>query len=422
MDGYLKDIMRAAKESRARWRLKKEKKNLEKQKLDSLKKSVPFDSDLAKAEEAADKKENRSLLICNCRTLAHYESPDVQKWKEIFNLISTNATFIDRTERLKSPFRFKVSDEMKLPSFVGKTPETYENICNARVRDLLDHQDKTGQPMVILYSGGIDSTLIMTSILKNVDKAELKDRFKILLNFHSIRENPHFYRKYIRNKFNFETTENFVQYFDYRHMMVDGEHNDQLFGSDICKLYYQSTSFSELLSPYAKEKLVSFFIKVRFEKAAAQLWADLLDDHVKSAPCEIRRMFDFFWWLNFIFKWQSVYYRILLRTNLGAVEFNTSFLKKHFFHFYNTPEFQHWAMVNPDKKIGTNWFSYKLEAKKVIFEYDKNQDYFDNKMKIGSLGNVFISKKTARGLTSDFDFLTKIQPQKFYVPDNDFNR
>lgn len=366
--------------------------------------------------------ESQKLLICSCRALISMASQDVNKWKDIFNLISTNATFIDRTEKLKSPFRFHVSDELRLPDFTGKTADTYENICNARVHQLIAHQDKTQQPMVILYSGGIDSTLIMVSLLKNVNKSELKDRFKILLNFHSIRENSNFYRKHICKKFRFETTENFVNYFDHKHIMVDGEHNDQLFGSDVCKLYYQTTSFEELLAPYSKDRLLHFFLKMKFRPAAASLWSELLDDHVKSAPCEIRRMFDFFWWLNFIFKWQSVYYRILLRTNFDEITMNKNFLKNNFFHFYNTPEFQHWSMVNPDKKIGKSWYSYKVEAKKVILDYDENQDYFDNKMKIGSLGNVFISRRTAQGLTTDFKFLDRVAPRDFYVKDNDFNR
>jgi hypothetical protein len=90
--------------------------------------------------------------------------------------------------------------------------------------------------------------------------------------------------------------------------------------------------------------------------------------------------------------------------------------------FYGTPEFQMWSMTNPDKKLFSTWSTYKWEAKRVICEFNKDEDYRDNKVKMGSLYKLFIQKKSAEAIDSNLNFIheDELNPIDFYNPNNSF--
>jgi PP-loop superfamily ATP-utilizing enzyme len=50
-----------------------------------------------------------------------------------------------------------------------------------------------------MYSGGIDSTLVIISLLKNASEEE-RNNITILLSENSIGENPNFYKDHILGK------------------------------------------------------------------------------------------------------------------------------------------------------------------------------------------------------------------------------
>jgi len=52
---------------------------------------------------------------------------------------------------------------------------------------------------------------------------------------------------------------------------------------------------------------------------------------------------------------------------------------------FDTEEFQLWSMNNPDSKIKDTMTSYKWPAKDYIFDYTKDSNYRDTKLKVGSL-------------------------------------
>jgi hypothetical protein len=98
------------------------------------------------------------------------------------------------------------------------------------------------------------------------------------------------------------------------------------------------------------------------------------------------------------------------------------FVDTYFQHFFATAEFQKWSMANKDGKIGSTWKSYKLAAKKLIYEFNGDRDYFEHKVKSGSLYKLFLQKNTSVAMTTDFEFLTELVPAEFYVRENSFSR
>lgn len=364
----------------------------------------------------------KKLFIANCTALAAYPSPDVKIWGEIYNLLAANASLVDRSGKLTVPFHFELYEKFKLPTDLNGFTSTYEDCCNQRVEELLQIQAREQVPIALFYSGGVDSTLMLISFAKVLGK-ELRHKVKVFLSSDSIKENPKFYYSFVRKNCSIDSSEKFSYLFDGSHIIVGGEHNDQLFGSDLIGEICKTKAFDEVKRPYSRKYITDFFIQRGVHSDAANVWYDLLSEHAKGAPCAIETVFDFFWWLNFVFKWQTVYFRMLLRTNKEQHRFiNQKFIDNFYHHFFSTPAFQKWAMLNKSQKIGDTWRSYKFHAKELIYEFNQDRDYLENKAKAGSLSRLFLQKNTAIALTSDYQFLFDLQPEEFYNPVNSFTQ
>ena len=58
----------------------------------------------------------------------------------------------------------------------------------------------------------------------------------------------------------------------------------------------------------------------------------------------------------------------------------------------------------------------------AFVEFTKDEDYRDNKVKMGSLYKLFIQKKSAEAIDSDLNFIHEddLNPAVFYNPNNSF--
>ncbi len=367
----------------------------------------------------------KSLYYARCQTLIKQPGDDIRVWGGINNLIGKNVGLVDRAGGVTMPFNFKIYPGFEMPSLQGDPfTMTYDDCCNEQAQYIINKSKQANKPITVLYSGGIDSTLVLISLMKNLNKNEYRERIIVALSVDSIVENPNFYYKHIRGQFNIISSDNIGSLLDGKSIVVGGEHNDQLFGSDIIGNIYRETDFSDIHKPYTREFVTSWFIKKSVDPVYANNWFDILDQQIKTrAECEVITNYQFFWWYNFCFKWQNVYFRILgvLDKNKRSM-ITQEFINDNFLHFYSSKSFQLWSMTNTDKKILENWESYKIESKKVIFDFNKDQDYFDNKVKIGSLYKLFIQRDTAEAIDSDFNIIDDgaLIPSDFYNKDNSF--
>lgn len=344
------------------------------------------------------------------------DNPHIKNWREISRLIGLNTSLVDRLSFTELPYNFQVAETSRLPIELRNFNRSYSDICEDRVLELLKIQEKVKKPICLLYSGGIDSTVMATAFLKILTPIEFNEKIKVFLNPDSIRENPYFYRNYLRKKMNLESSERSLSLLDGENIVVGAEFNDQLFGSDMCAKFIAVYGSDVILEPYREKVLLQFFECLGMSKIASKMWFDILHNHIKRQNlCEVKRYFDFFWWFNFIFKWQSVYYRFLLRLPSRLRSgINAHFLAQYYHHFFCTDDFQKWSMLNSELKIGKQWSSYKLEAKKYIYEFDHNSEYFEKKIKIGSLAALFFQTNNPVAITSDFKFLYKVNSEDFY--------
>jgi hypothetical protein len=361
----------------------------------------------------------KKLLLSKNDAFKDHTKADVTAWYSIYKLINLNVSLVDRCDQIKNPYAFH--NYFPMPTVPTGFDKTYKEICVERASQLLDHAKKLNKPIVILYSGGIDSTAVVISfLLATTDTSNIT----IALNTASITENPNFYYSHIRGRFKLLPSERTLDMLTGDCVMVGGEFNDQLFGSDIMGEYQKFAPVEQLFVPYAESNIVPFLEHAGMETAQAKQWYSLLDNHIRTQNrCEIKYVKDFFWWLNFAFKWQSVYFRIIARTARREL-IDQTFLDNYYHQFYNTDDFQCWSMMNPDKKIATDWRGYKITAKELILEYTNDQEYFENKVKMGSLSGIFRLRGVpdALGINEDgtFEFVDTLDKSDYYDPDNSF--
>jgi hypothetical protein len=364
------------------------------------------------------------IYAAYCGKLNSNRTNDLALWSGMYKMLSLNVPLIDRANHVIMPYNLTTYPRCALPKDLSNFDLTYEQCCEHRVAGIVELSRRLNKPITIFYSGGIDSTMVLISFMKYLSPQELKSRVQVSMSVDSIYENKNFYHDYIRKMCNIVPSEQMSNIVDGSSILVDGELNDQLFGSEIIGNMYRKDFFSGIGEKYSREFIVNWYVFNNITKESANKWFDVIDDHIKiQAPCEVKTNYQFFWWWNFIFKWQSVYLRIFLRmdTNLRPLV-NHEFIDTYVHHFYSTPEFQKWSMLNHHLKLQDSWKTYKWEAKRLIYEYNKDTVYRDNKVKVGSLYHLYGQKKAAECMTTNFKFidLDDFDPTVFYNPNNNF--
>jgi len=292
-----------------------------------------------------------------------------------------SAPLIDRTETLDAGIEFEVIDRLK---DFSKIKKSFGEICGERAKFICEKSFAENRKIQVLWSGGIDSTLALVSIIKELEKQEDFARLEILLSKESIAEYPTFFRDVIEKKLNYILFEPPIyDYLNAEKIILTGEHGDQLFGSDKVQHFVMTNQafrpFEEILPIVIARKLGS-------AKSVDAIISYLIPQ-IEKSPVKIETLFDFLWWMNFSLKWQHVSLRMFYE------EENEKFsLDENFLHFFSAKDFQNWSVSNHESKIKQTWNSYKYVAKECIFDFHQDENYLLNKEKEQSLKDAIISQ------------------------------
>lgn len=338
------------------------------------------------------------------------------KWNKIYNWINRAVFLHDRSNTYQLPIMSETYDRCILPS-LSYTNKSYEQCCDERAKQLYDLSVSFNKPIGVMWSGGIDSTNILVSFMRNYSIAELKSRMKIILSEYSCRENPKFYAKYILPNFEFVNSEYTPWLADGSMILVSGEFNDQLFGSDTIKGLIAYSSVEEVNSKLNKELLLNYMTYRTKDKEVSSMLFDMVTTTAENNGVMLEKTTDFLWWYNFCFKWQGVHFRI---HTLFANTITPEWERQYLHHFYGTTNFQNWSVSNPDVRYITNWKNYKMKAKEMIFEFDSDEDYFRNKIKMPSLAIVFHQRNVCEAIDNQFNMLRTIDPHEYRNSDFKF--
>ena len=273
---------------------------------------------------------------------------------------------IDRTRTVNQ--NLKIMTE--IPS--GTTSLSFDEIMDERGRHLLELADKENKDIRVSYSGGIDSTSVLVALLKNKEEyPEVK--ITVVMSDESYYEYPEFYENHLRDKTEVKwvpstsVLETLCEQGEKPYYIVTGEIGDQLFGSAIM---FRKTP--ELL----RDKWATNLKMINYKK--------LHDIAIKNPFFEQDRSYGcFLWWINFTLKYQWVQLRMCV--SFGPSQF------KNVVHFFDTEDFQKWSMSHPMEEKFPDYDkpqTYKMPAKKYIFDFAHDLWYFKSKVKVPSLCNT----------------------------------
>lgn len=249
---------------------------------------------------------------------------------------------------------------------------TFDQVALHTAQDLW-HTAK-GRPIVVFWSGGIDSTTALVALLQT--NSRWKTDLRVYTTEYAIQqEYPWFYQQY-RNLIEFVILPNQGLFdpknFKSQYLFTDGACGDQLWAHKDLYLYQWDQHYSLL---YDHKRFVD---KIGLKHR--DLVASYIDQQISKFPVSIRTIKDLMWFLNFTHRWDYVRRRHMSRVpDINLFDRMQS--------FFNSSHFEHWAMANLDQKLGTSWNTLKQPAKDFIYGFTKDDVYRVNKVQHGSMPN-----------------------------------
>ena len=238
------------------------------------------------------------------------------------------------------------------------TSKSFENICAEVTIDIFNKYEN----IYLLWSGGIDSTVVLLSFLKYSKKffivttefteIEYYDLYNILKkdeNINLITISNKDFNKYIYNLNN--------------GIIITGDLGDQLF---LSPLIFGNEDIKNL--PYRM-----FIPDDIIEKNKNKI--DLILNNTINA-----NVANYLWGLDFIYKWNIVVNRL-----------PKFFNKNNFLSFFNNIEFEKFAVSNQVKNSKWEGILYKKDMRDFIYKETNDYEYSYTKEKIGSQ-KVFLKK------------------------------
>jgi hypothetical protein len=253
---------------------------------------------------------------------------------------------------------------------------------------LCSYVQDTGKTPYISWSGGIDSTSILVSLLR-VASADFLKKLVVLHNQRSIQENTFFYYRFISGKIttvDFDHTPFDITADNYDKIVIlDGDAGNQVMGSPLINSLMQQGNQYLLDQDWCTVKDYNKIIP-----GATEFQFDIIRDSVPLAPVQIRTVFDLLWWIAYNFRIDDVLLRKMpvYIQNLTS-EQSREFWNSGIFRHYAQPEMQQWSLTSLDRRRKSLDIMLKYIPKKYIYDFDHNDVWYAHKTEQGSLAQSY---------------------------------
>ena len=268
--------------------------------------------------------------------------------------------------------------EFSMPKYDQDFGLGFEEVTDRVCQFLL--KNKFDRPWEVYWSGGIDSTLIVTALLKNLSSAD-RENITIYCNYYSIIEYPNFFLDCIQPYF--RTKDSTRMSFDNKSYMINGELGDQIFSHRYTRFLYDN-DLGNLDWKKNPDQLISLIQQFSDNKFACWLYEGM-ESNIRSCNIPILDYKDWFWWLSFNFAWISIMMRdhIIFKNSIPFLEYLDGTI-----NWYRFDEYQQWSMNNNHTglKEGKKARETKISSKKYINSVYPDDHYFKYKTKTDSSG------------------------------------
>lgn len=255
--------------------------------------------------------------------------------------------------------------------------KSFEEVCFNRTNEIIDYANTFDKDIYVSWSGGVDSTCVASSFLLN-DRLD-KSRFHLIFSEESIGEYPYFYELMHKNKIDMINAKQDVLKFRNvvgDNISVNGMCGDQLDGSNLHTMKYKGVD-------YFKNWKDEVYRILRADFKKPMIFDDFISDvenYIQHFNLDVSIFGEFAWLFNYSIKWTYVAeFMKCLHKNPAAT-----------FTFFDTDDFSHYALVNyhyRGLRKQLTAYDYKMDWKKIIYAFTKDEDYFLNKGKDANFFN-----------------------------------
>jgi hypothetical protein len=316
--------------------------------------------------------------------------------------------FISRNGDWSLPWDQALIPGFEMPVYTPEFNMSFSEVTDKRAQEIKT-RIHTGEKFAVMYSGGIDSTVVLASLIKNLTQEETQS-ITVCASIESVIENPNFWNKFVLNKFKVIDSKT-VKYDDLIEMNltpITADEGDCIFGTLMgLTLYNNFDYYISDLSPKTRERLSLMKDKIASSDIHYSVYKDLIIKHlsirdnpdfgrllyekyhwnIQTSSVPVYSLHDFFWWLIFNVKYLNCSVRGAMYFN-DRVDYKTAIYR--IFNWFNGTNYQHWSMVNNNngQKIKKSVATYKSAARDYIYELDHNEYYKHFKLKLESLFNI----------------------------------
>jgi hypothetical protein len=309
---------------------------------------------------------------------------------------------------------FRDRPGFSMPDYDPLFCKSWQEVTDERCTWL--RQNHFDRPWVIAWSGGIDSTTILASVIKNLPKCDFKN-ITVACNRFGIWENPRFFLEFVQPNFDIMDSSSMIDLatLEANNYIFSGEPGDQLFagaismpmmtGNDISYLEKNIISDSDLLIDYVAKSPKNPSDDPPGREFAEWYYQTMINS-IRDTGIPVETFHDMLWWSYFNFCWTDAKLRKLQLGNWYKFSNAVTYLDK-FIHWFDSDDYQRWSMVHNShgEKYGNTVGDYKLAAKRYIFDVDKNQYYLKYKTKTNSGNYQWEHRKKFYCITDDLSLL-----------------
>jgi hypothetical protein len=359
-----------------------------------------------------------NLIYFSTRTVQSHDygvTDSGYQYHEWFNLtrgLQWPNHITSRVHQLNTPWHLAPS-VCAIPGLTH-SEQNFDKVIDSIAEKFCNKIAKSGRTPYISWSGGIDSTSILVSLLK-VGNTDFLKKLIVLCNNKSIKENPYFYYRFIDQKLQTQDTDTLTidsSNFD-KIVIVDGEAGNQCLGWRAIHVHSYYQNFDFLDQPWRTVSDLTAAIP-----GSTEFSLQLIKDSIDHAPIDINTVYDFIWWTNFNFKFDDV----LLRKVVAYTENLTSqqaqmFYNQSLYRFYTHPDMQVWSMISTNqRRVSTRNFISKWAPKNYIYQFDRNDLWYASKKEEASLSKFDAGAESTKILAIDNQW------NKYYITNPDVRK
>lgn len=267
---------------------------------------------------------------------------------------------------------------------------SFADICDRRAKSIIDQAKQSNKKIIVLWSGGIDSHLILVALLRNGATVSIASTAQ------SILEHPKFYENFIKDKIEI------IYYHDLKFnpqeskdvLYIGSAMADTLVGGSIIVHYlyanYEQAQRKILHNGNININDIAKFWQM-FGKNFDNRYAEIFVEQVKIAADKLNTDISTWWqfwnFADMIYRSSYDYwYHWPQYHHHGASSGSLANLDSWDIHFFMHEEFYDWALhkATLEDKIGNSVFTYKKAYKDYIYQFDRDENYRNFKLKVNS--------------------------------------